>query len=177
MRETLLMYARDAERADKAVAGLFEGLSLEARNADRGAHYGGLHGLFGHVLGGTLYFHSLFRASYPGALAASERIAGLSEPEGAAANLDSAGWERLKAGIAQADAASVELVKALGDEGLSRPVKLDWYGGNPESVPFHFLFNQMIVHGIHHRGQISQILDEMKVEHDFSGIDLSFMPR
>jgi uncharacterized damage-inducible protein DinB len=32
------------------------------------------------------------------------------------------------------------------------------------------------VHETHHRGQISQLLDEMGIEHDFSGIDIEFLP-
>lgn len=173
MRDSLIMYARYAERADSDVVKLYGGLSLEARNADKGAYYGSLNGLLGHLLGGTLYFHSLYRASHPGTFPASERIAALSSSEEA---LDEAGWEKLKRSLAEADRASVDLASSLDEKGLSLPIKLDWYGGNPAEVPLGFLFNQMIVHGIHHRGQISQILDEMKVEHDFSGIDLAFLP-
>lgn len=172
MKETLLMYARYSEGADSAVVGLYEGLSLDARNEDKGAYYGSLHGMLGHVLGGTLYFHSLFRASHPGAFPASERIATLSSSE---ESLDAEGWERLKRGLIEADRAGVELAASLDETSLRLPIKLDWYGGKPADVPLHFLFNQMIVHGIHHRGQISQILDEMKVEHDFSGIGLPYL--
>jgi len=174
VKETLLMYARYTERADRSVIALLEGLPSESRNADRGAYYGSLSGLLGHVLGGALYFHSLFRASWPGAFPASERLAGLSSAEGA---LDEAGWARLKEGLAAADTATLEIVSSLDEAGLGMPVKLDWYGGKPAAVPLSFLLNQLFVHGIHHRGQISQILDEMKVEHDFSGIDLEFLPQ
>jgi uncharacterized damage-inducible protein DinB len=173
MKETLVMYARYAQRANQTVAELYEGLDFESRNADRGAYYGSLHGMIGHLLGGTLYFHSLFRASRPGLYPASEGIAALSAHEG---SLDPEAWAVFRNSLAQADSASVELVDGLDQAGLLAPVKLDWYGGKPAEVPLHFLFNQMMVHGIHHRGQISQILDEMKVEHDFSGIDLDFMP-
>lgn len=172
MQTTLSMYARYGERADSAIVRIFDGLGLEIRNADRGAYYGSLHGLIGHVLGGTLYFHSLFRASHPGAFPASERIAALASSEG---SLDEAGWERMKLDLDEADRASVELAASLDDRGFSLPVKVDWYGGTPAEVPLHFLFNQMAVHGIHHRGQISQLLDELKVDHDFSGIDLEFL--
>jgi uncharacterized damage-inducible protein DinB len=172
MKETLVMYARYSERADRSVIGLLEGLSPEERNADRGAYYGSLVGLVKHLLGGTLYFHSLFRASRPGGFAPSEAIASVSVKDGPA---DEEGWKALKADIAAADRASADLAGSLDVAGLAWPVKLDWYGGKPADVPLRFLFNQMIVHGIHHRGQISQILDEMKVEHDFSGIDLEYL--
>jgi uncharacterized damage-inducible protein DinB len=172
MKKMLGMYARYGERADSSIVALYENLSMESRNADRGAYYGSLHGVLGHVLGGTLYFHSLFRASHPGAFPASERIATLSSSEG---TLDDAGWERMKRSLVEADRATIELISAQNDLSLSLPIKLDWYGGKPSEVPLHFLLNQLTVHGIHHRGHISQILDEMKVEHDFSGIDLAFL--
>jgi uncharacterized damage-inducible protein DinB len=172
MIESLRMYARYSQGADAALVALYDGLSLEARNADKGAYYGCLHGVMGHVLGGTLYFHSLFRASHPRAFEPSERISGLSSSEEA---LDSAGWEKMKRGLAEADRATLDLAESLDEKGFSLPIKLDWYGGKPAEVPLRFLFNQLIVHGIHHRGQISQILDEMKVEHDFSGIDLAYL--
>jgi uncharacterized damage-inducible protein DinB len=172
MHDDLGMWARYSERANRSVAALLDGLSLEERNKDRGAYYGSLAGLLSHVLGGTLYFQGLFRASRPGYFAACESISSLSSHEGA---VDAAGWEALKRSLAAADKAAVELSESLSPADADWPVPLDWYGGNPKAVPLRFLFNQMIVHGIHHRGQISQVLDEMKVEHDFSGIDLEFL--
>jgi uncharacterized damage-inducible protein DinB len=35
----------------------------------------------------------------------------------------------------------------------------------------------MVAHTIHHQGQISQILDELKVEHSFSSIDVKLIPK
>jgi uncharacterized damage-inducible protein DinB len=172
MKETLRMYARYSERANRSVVGIIEGLPLEDRNANRGAYYGSLSGLVKHLLDGTVYFHSLFRASRPGGFAPSEAIASVTVKEGP---VDDAEWKALKADLALADAATIDLVSSLDASGLAWPVKIDWYGGKPPDVPLHFLFNQMIVHGIHHRGQISQVLDEMRIEHDFSGIDLEYL--
>ena len=52
---------------------------------------------------------------------------------------------------------------------------IDWYGGNPACVPLHYLLNIAMVHGVHHRGQISQILDTMGIDNDFSGIDVGLL--
>jgi uncharacterized damage-inducible protein DinB len=40
-----------------------------------------------------------------------------------------------------------------------------------------FMISQLVVHGTHHRGQISQILDELKIDSDFSGINAAFLPK
>jgi uncharacterized damage-inducible protein DinB len=37
------------------------------------------------------------------------------------------------------------------------------------------LYN-LTAHGTHHRGQISQILDELKIDNDYSGINVQFLP-
>jgi uncharacterized damage-inducible protein DinB len=173
MRECLFMYARYSLRANASVAALLDGLSPEARAAERGAYYGSLASLFAHLADGSLYFLSLFRSSYPGKFPSCESVKDLKAEGGAPGQ---AGWDALKAVTAKADEAVVELASSATESDMALPVKLDWYGGKPAQVPLHFLFNQLVVHGIHHRGQISQILDEMKVEHDFSGIDLEFLP-
>jgi len=64
------------------------------------------------------------------------------------------------------------MTEALSEADLKLPVKLDWYGGNPDSVPLSFLLSQLLVHNTHHRGQISQVLDELKIDNDFSGIGI-----
>jgi len=70
------------------------------------------------------------------------------------------------------DAAYVAMTESLSEADLRLPVKLDWYGGDPGSVPLSFLLSQLLVHNTHHRGQISQVLDELKIDNDFSGIGL-----
>ena len=51
------------------------------------------------------------------------------------------------------------------------------YEGKPATVPLYFLAHQLFEHGTHHRGQVSQILDELGVEHDFCGIGIENLPR
>ena len=175
MKDTLLMYARYTRRANDSVLGLLDGLSVEERNVDRKSYYKSLSGLMSHVLGGTPYFHSLFRTALPGKAMALEATAGLSLPEGE--RLSGAEWEELKRAGRIADQATIDFVSSLSEADCSCPVPLDWDGGKPAAVPLHFLLEQLYTHGIHHRGQVSQILDSMGVDHDFSGLDVEFLPR
>lgn len=175
MQEMLLMYARYSRRANESVLALLDALSAEERNENRGSYYKSLSGLMSHVLGGTPYFHAMFRSALPAKAKALEATEGLSIPEGE--RLSEAEWEELKRAARIADQATIDFVSSLSDADLGCPIPLDWYGGKPASVPLHFLLNQLYAHGIHHRGQISQILDSMGVEHDFSGIDVEFLAR
>ena len=175
MKETMLMYARYSKRANEDVLALLDALTPEARNEDRKSYYGSLAGLAAHVAGGAFYFHRLFRASLPAAAKTLAVTEGLSIPEGKTQT--EAAWAELRRSCAMADQATVDMVLALSDGDFALPVRLDWYDGKPDAVPLHFLLNQLFVHGTHHRGQISQMLDELGVEHDFSGMELELLQR
>jgi len=175
MKEILLMYARYTERANASVVALLDKLPLEELNADRKSYYKSLVGLLSHAVGGAGHFLGLFSSASPAAAKALASLKGLPCPRGD--TVSKAEWEQLKAFSAAGSRAMVDFVQSAKEAELSSKVKIDWYGGNPDSVPVAFLLNASFVHGIHHRGQISQILDSMGVEHDFSGLDLEFFPR
>jgi uncharacterized damage-inducible protein DinB len=67
------------------------------------------------------------------------------------------------------------MTEALSESDPGLPVKVDWFGGNPGSVPLSFMLSQLVVHNTHHRGQISQILDSLKIDNDSSGISVLFL--
>jgi uncharacterized damage-inducible protein DinB len=174
MKEVLLMYARYTQRANASVIGLLDGLSALARNEDRKSYYKSLSGLASHVVGAELYFQGMFRSTLPAAARALKATEGIKIAEG---SLGADEWAQLKKACALADQATIDLVTALSEEELTHAVKIDWYGDDHGTVPMCFLLHQLYVHGIHHRGQMSQILDSMGVEHDFSGIDIEFLPK
>jgi len=175
MKDLLLMYARYNQRANASVVALLDGLSVEARNEDRKSYYKSLSGLAVHAFGGTPYFHRLFRSALPHAAAALKATEDLQGLEGD--KLSAAQWSELKKIVAIGDQSTVDFIASLSEADFARPVKIDWFGGKPDSVPLHWMLNSFFTHGTHHRGQMSQILDEMRVEHDFSGLDLEFMPK
>ncbi len=172
MKQSLLMYARHAQKANNTVMGLIDALSPAVREEARKGYFGNLGTLFRHIVGGNAYMHGLIRASVPASEKQLPVLAGFKELD---KTYTDAQWTAVKKFCAEADQATVDLVSSLGENDFSLPVKLDWYDGKPESVPLHFILSQMTMHGTHHRGQVSQILDELGVEHDFSGIDLEFL--
>jgi uncharacterized damage-inducible protein DinB len=96
---------------------------------------------------------------------------GLPEEE----SLNEAQWKDLGLIREKLDKLLEDFIGILGDGDFRAPVKLGWYGGNPDSVPLHFLLHNLNAHGTHHRGQISQILDELKIDNDYSGINVQFL--
>lgn len=173
MKELLLMNAKYTRKADATVVRILDGLSTAERNENRGSYYGSLAGLAVHVLGAPLYFHTLFRSAGSGATSKLSATEGMRMPKGDA--LTDAQWEELKAGSAVADKATVDFVGAIDEEDLFLPVEIPWYRGDPASVPLYYLLNTFFVHGAHHRGQISQILDRMGIDNDYSGMDPAFL--
>jgi uncharacterized damage-inducible protein DinB len=172
------MYAKYNQAGNKTIYGLLSKLSNDEREKDRGSYYGSLSGLFRHVAGGTMFFLGMFKTALGSNAAAVKALSALESlprpPEGP---LSAAQWNELEAVMNKADAAYVAMAEALSDADLRLPVKIEWYGGNPASVPLSFMLSQLLVHNTHHRGQISQILDSLKIDNDYSGIDVAFLPK
>jgi len=180
MNETL-MYAKYNQEGNKTIYGLLDKMSNEDREKDRGSFYGSLSGLFRHILGGTQFFLGMYKGALGsnaagGNAAAVKCISSIeSLPKIPEEKLNEDQWRKLEAAEAAIDAAYIGMAEALKESDLRLPVKVEWYGGNPASVPLSFLLSQLLVHNTHHRGQISQILDSLIVANDYSGINVSFL--
>jgi uncharacterized damage-inducible protein DinB len=171
-----VMYAKYNQAGNKAIFGLLNKISNDEREKDRGSFYGSLSGLFRHIFGGTRFFLGMYKTALGGNSAALKAISAVEAlpqfPEGA---LSEAQWKELEPAVNAIDAAYTAVTEALNESDFSLPVKINWYGGNPDSVPLSFMLSQLVVHNTHHRGQLSQILDTLKIDNDYSGIDVSFL--
>jgi uncharacterized damage-inducible protein DinB len=101
-------------------------------------------------------------------------LQGIEPPKGP---LSEAQWKQLAIDFETADKAHVDIARALTNAELQNPVKVPWHKGDPESAPLFFMLNQVTIHGTHHRGQISQVLDTMGIENDYSGMDAAFLSK
>ncbi|MDR2102010.1 MAG: damage-inducible protein DinB [Treponema sp.] len=177
MKDIFLINAKYNKEANKAVLTILDKFSNEDREKGRGNYYGSLSGLVRHILGGTTFFMGLLKETLAENAAALKALAvteGISVPKD---KLTGAQWKALGPAFEAADDALINLVGALSEGDFKAPVKLDWYGGNPGSVPLYFMLQQLFAHGPHHRGQVSQILDELGIDNDYSGISAAFLPR
>jgi uncharacterized damage-inducible protein DinB len=171
-----VMYAKYNQAGNKAIFGLLDKISNDDREKDRGSFYGSVSGLFRHIIGGTRFFLGMYKTTLSGNVAALKAISVIETlpklPEGALSEVQ---WKELESVVNTVDAAYTGMAEALSPSDLSLPVNVEWYGGNPAAVPLSFMLSQLVVHNTHHRGQISQILDSLKIDNDYSGIDVSFL--
>jgi len=182
MKDTLI-YAKYNQAGNKAIFDILNAMSNEEREKDRGSYYGSLSGLLRHILGGTKFFLGMYKGALAdggansGANSAALKAVSAADgvPFPAKGGLSENQWKELGSALEAVDSAYISMAEALAEADLSRPVKIDWYGGNPESVPLSFMLSQLLVHNTHHRGQISQILDSLKIENDYSGIGAEFL--
>ncbi|MDR2476457.1 MAG: damage-inducible protein DinB [Treponema sp.] len=175
MKETA-MYAKYNQAGNRVIYDLLSKMSNEEREKDRGSYYGSLSALFRHVIWGTRLFLGVYKEALVNNTAALKAIAGAEKfpmpPEGI---LSTDQWKKLDATLKAADAAYVGMAEAVSAAELAQPLKIDWYGGKPPSVPLSFMLSQLLVHNTHHRGQISQILDSLKIDNNYSGINVTFL--
>jgi len=173
-----VMYAKYNQEGNNSILDLLDNMSNEDREKDRDSFYGSLSGIFRHVIGGTQFFLGIYKTALGSNAAALKAISAIEhlprQPEG---TLSEAQWKELKNAIISVDAAYVGMTEALSESDLNLPVKIEWFGGNPSSVPLSFMLSQLVVHNTHHRGQISQILDSLKIDNDYSGINVKFIPK
>lgn len=173
----IAMYARYNQAGNKAVCAILDKMSNDDREKDRGSYYGSLSGLFRHVFGGTRYFLGLFKETLAGNAAASKAIASLDNvPSPGEGQLSEGQWKEFCASLEKVDAAYLAVAEALTEADMALPVKVEWFGGNPPSVPLSFMLSQLLLHNTHHRGQMSQIFDSLKIDNDYSGIGIAFLP-
>ena len=175
MKEVFLSFAKFNEEANKTIAGILGKMSNDDREKDRKSYYKSLSELFRHNTGATAYFLSLFREAVADNAEALKALAPLAKLEELKGKLSEAQWKTALSNAKIADKALVDFIAALKDKDFDAPVKINWYKDKPPAVPLRFMLQQQVTHNVHHRGQISQILDSLKIDNDYSGINVKFL--
>ena len=175
MKKVFLAFAKYNEEANKTVAGILGKLSNDDREKDRKSYYKSLSEIFRHNTGGTAYFLSLFKGAVPDNAEAQKALAPLAKLEELKGKLGEDQWKKALSNSKIADKALVDFIGALSDKDFEAPVKIDWYKGKPPAAPLWFMLEQHVAHNTHHRGQISQIFDSLKIDNDYSGINIKFL--
>lgn len=167
-RHHFSILARYNAAANRALFGHVAALGEEAYSAPRGSFFGSIGGILTHLISADINWLRRFRELFP-----AEPSLGHSrlEPAGhvwtkyAFDGFDGLASQRsvvdgiFESFVAGADTARFGEILAYSDS-----------GGNPRRYVFREALDHVFNHQTHHRGQVSQILDELGVEHDFSDI-------
>ncbi|MFZ7128072.1 MAG: DinB family protein [Desulfobacterales bacterium] len=165
LQQSFRSLARYNERANIEMYSVLAGLTGRARKRDMGSWFGSLHGILNHVLAADLHWLQRYRALAPDSAVLADQS--LNPP-----NLS---W-----GILHEDFDSLRRERGVVDVGIR-----DWFEEFPSdrygdrftyldsagtrrpataASAFEFLF----LHQIHHRGQVSQILDQLGLPNNFA---------
>jgi uncharacterized damage-inducible protein DinB len=175
MKQVFLTFAKSNQEANKTIADILGKLSNDDREKDRKSYYKSLSELFRHNTGATYYFLFLMKEAVAENAEAQKALASLSKIQELKGKLNEEQWKKAIGFSKIADKSLVDFISALEDKDFQAPVKIDWYKGKPPATPLWFMLEQNISHNIHHRGQISQILDSLKIENDFSGMNVKLI--
>ncbi|MDR1400458.1 MAG: DinB family protein [Treponema sp.] len=165
MKDVFLTFAKYNRDADATVLSILDKLPNEEREKECGSYYHSLSGLVRHIIGGNRFFSGLFKEAITNNEAALKALAPLAAVNVPKDMLDETQWQEVVKACELTDAALVSFVEALSHEDFKVMVKVLW-----GSSSLALMLQKLIVHEIHHRGQISQILDELKIDNDYSGI-------
>ncbi|MDR2521061.1 MAG: damage-inducible protein DinB [Spirochaetaceae bacterium] len=176
MKEIFVLFAKQNADANEKILSILNAMPNDEREAARGSYYSSLSGLVRHILGGTIFLSGLFGKALAGNSEASKALACIASvaqpPDGV---LSEAQWKDLSHALPALDKAYLALVETLREEELAASMEVTLFGGKPMNVPVSFMFQQLVAHNIHHRGQISQILDSLKIDNNYSGISPAFL--
>jgi uncharacterized damage-inducible protein DinB len=175
MKKVFFNFAKFNEEANKTVAGILGKLSNDDREKDRKSYFKSLSELYRHNIGATAYFLSLFKTAVPDNAEAQKALAPLVKLEELKGKLSEDQWKKVVTMCKIADKALIDFISALNDGDFEAQVMIDWYKGKPPSAPLWFMLQQHVSHNIHHRGQISQILDSLKIDNDYSGLNVKLL--
>ena len=175
MKKVFLTFAKFNEESNRIVAGLLDKMSNDDREKTRKSYFGSLSEFFRHNFGATIYFLSLYASAVTGNADAQKALNPLTKVEVFQGKLSEDQWKKTVKFSKIVDKALIDFIGALNDKDFEAPVKVDWFKGKPPSAPLWFMLEQQVTHNTHHRGQISQILDGLKIENNFSGVNVKFI--
>ncbi|MDR0540203.1 MAG: DinB family protein [Spirochaetaceae bacterium] len=178
LQESFLIFAKHNAESNAAVAALLDKLSTEEREKERGSFYHSLSNLLLHIIGGTVFLCETTKSVLSknnAAVKALDTLAAVPKfsEERDGTSFTDARWQELKKALDTTDKAYCAFVQALGGDDLQAQADVAFLKWDKPTVPVAFMLQQIVTHNEHHRGQISQILDELKIDNNYSGIAAS----
>ncbi len=168
MKEIYSLLAEYNANANGILLGVLEKAPAELITKDAGSWFGSILGILNHILRSDLAYLARIRASRP-ELKSLAAPAAAYDPATAPKQLYD-NFADLAKRRRQVDEVFKLFAAELTDAALAREVRATSPKGEAESFAVWEVLTQLFNHATHHRGQISQILDAAKIEHDFSSV-------
>ena len=168
MKEILQLMARYSRHANLQLFDILKSLPEKSLSEPRGSYFDNLLGLLNHLLVADLGWLSAYRDSLP-------QLESLKNP---ALDVEHPGWGKilhhdlasLIAHQEKMDQIFIDLTEEVSTEEFEGNITLKRSNGESREFPFGKVLMHLLNHHTHHRGAITQILDEMDVENDFSNL-------
>lgn len=164
MLEMLQLYARYNQETNQILSKLVQGLPEEEIYKERKTYFESINGLVMHLIYSSRYMMGLIRRHWDHPLMIHDVTAPNYEvnPETPREVFEL---------LTELDQIMVDFLAGISQEELLKP-KQKVMVLRTKEVPLSIwnILMQFVVHQTHHRGQISQLLDELGVDHDYGNV-------
>jgi uncharacterized damage-inducible protein DinB len=167
-RRHFMYLARYNRAANDALAGFLDKLAPGELAKGRGSYFGSIQGILDHTIMCDINWLRRFRILFP----ESEPLTRprLSPPGHAWAVFSFPDFSEFKAERAKVDAIFEDFFATADTSRFGGILSYSDSHGIPRRYYFRDAADHVFNHQTHHRGQISQILDELGIAHDFSNL-------
>ncbi len=168
MNEIYSLLAEYNANANRILLDVLEKAPAGLVTREAGSWFGSIFGVLNHILRADLGYLARLRASRPEFKSLAAPAAAY-DPATAPKQLYD-NFADLAKRRRQVDEVFNAFAAELTDDLLVREVRSTNPKGEAESFALWEVLTQLFNHQTHHRGQVSQILDAAKIEHDFSSV-------
>lgn len=173
MKDLLLPIARYNQIANEQMFEILEKQDTETLTRDAGSFFNSIIGLLNHILVSDLAWLTAFHSGSLSVPALDSPILDFEHP-GFKSELYSS-LADLGKHRGEVDDLLILLVENSPESLLTEEMKVTHASGRTLSLPFGAMLMHVLNHQTHHRGAVAQILDEQKVENDYSNLLYTMM--
>ena len=165
MKQILKLYAQYNRDMNKVIIELLSNLSEEELKKERKIYFKSIYNLFSHLVRAGFYYQMGIQIVSQG-----KYCAYVKEIKEHRARIESSFMEAVTI-IKELDEGFITFINELYEDDLAmRMNEFKMYNGRIADVSIWEIITQHITHQIHHRGQLSQVLDELNIKHDIGNI-------
>jgi len=173
MKNILGLMAQYNRTVNKQLFDILENCDVSILSDETGSYFDSIIGLLNHILVSNLGWLTAYRDS-------DLDLPSLNTPT---LNYEHPGWKGilhddlkdLRDHFLDVDSLFIEFIEETGEEVLQGDITVTRSNGKSHTFPFGKVVMHLFNHQTHHRGAISQILDEKAIENDYSNLMRMFM--